>query len=144
MQTIRPLVLTVAAMTLAGSSFAMTGGAASRQSPAPKSSSTQTTKASSTPSGKAKAASSTTLVASGKIVQFDPASQKLTLSTSKGEEQFTVSPAAHLKEASKTIKADELTKLAGHQATVRYKEAGGEKNVESVHVAASNAKATKG
>lgn len=141
MQTIRPLVLTVAALTLAGSSFAMAGGAGPRQSPAPKSS---TQKASSTPSGKAKAASSTTLVASGKIVQFDPASQKLTLSTSKGEEEFTVTPAAHLKEASKSIKADELTKLAGHEATVRYKEAGGEKNVESVRVAPSNAKATKG
>ncbi len=141
MQTvIRPLVLAVAALSLAGSALAASS------SPAAKPQSTaQATSASSAKPAKSKSPAPTTLVATGKIVQFDTTGQALTLSTSKGEQHFTVSPSAHLQDSSHPITLDDLGKLAGHKATVRYKESAGEKSVESIRVSSSAAKtSTKG
>jgi hypothetical protein len=84
--------------------------------------------------GPSKPAAPTTLAASGKIVKFDPADQSLTLSTAKGDEQFTIAAATRLRSASRTIAANDLASLAGHQATVRYHESSGQKTVLSVRV----------
>ena len=140
MQTvIRPLALAVAALSLAGSALAASS------SPSAKLQSTaQPTSASDKPA-KSKSQTPTTLVATGKIVQFDATGQALTLSTSKGEQHFTVGPSAHLQDSSHAITPDDLGKLAGHKATVRYKESAGEKTVESIRVSSSAAKtSTKG
>jgi predicted outer membrane protein len=141
MQTvIRPLALAVAALSLAGSALA----ASSSPSAKPQSTA-QPTSASAVKPAKSKSQTPTTLVATGKIVQFDAAGQALTLSTSKGEQHFTVGPSAHLQDSSHAITLDDLGKLAGHKATVRYKESAGEKSVESIRVSSSAAKtSTKG
>ena len=138
MQTvIRPIALAVAALSLAGSALAASS------SPSAKAQATaQPTSASAAKPAKAKSSTATTLVATGKIVQFDATGQALTLSTSKGEQHFTVGPSAHLQDSSHAITPDDLGKLAGHKATVRYKESAGEKSVESIRVTSSTAKTT--
>ena len=144
MQTvIRPLALAVAALSLAGAALAAQAKAPS--SKPSQQSSPQTASASSATPAKSKAQTATTLVATGKIVQFDATGQALTLSTSKGEQHFTVGPSARLQESSHTITAADLGKFAGHKATVRYKESPGEKSVESIRVSSTAGKtAAKG
>jgi hypothetical protein len=141
MQTvIRPLALAVAALSLAGSTLA-----ASSSPPAKSQSTAQPASASAAKPAKSKSQTPTTLVATGKIVQFDVTGQALTLATSKGEQHFTVGSSTHLEDSSHEITLDDLGKLAGHKATVRYKESAGEKNVESIRVSSSTAKtSTKG
>ena len=139
MQTvIRPFAIAVAALSLAGSALA-----AQAQTPMPLTrhqSSAQPVSSAPTKPANAKATATTTLVTTGKIVQFDLTGQALTLSTSKGEQHFTVGPTARLAESSHTITIADLGKLAGHKATVRYKESAGEKSVESIRVSSSGAK----
>ena len=88
-----------------------------------------------------KAKPATTLAATGKIVQFDPAAQSLTLSTSKGQEQFTLDSSTRLRDASHAIAPADLAKMTGHQATVRYHDSSGQKSVVSVRVSSAAAKA---
>ena len=88
----------------------------------------------------ATSAAATTLAATGKIVKFDPTAQSLILSTPKGEERFTLDSSTRLREASHAIVPADLAKLTGHQATVRYHDASGQKSVVSVRVAAAAAK----
>jgi hypothetical protein len=133
MQTvIRSAAAAVIALSVAGTAYAAPPGATQSSAPA--------TNASAAKPAKAKAASTTTLVASGKIVQFDAGSQALTLSTAKGDQQFTVGPSARLHDSSHTITAADLGKLAGHKATIHYKETDGSKNVESIRVTSTAAK----
>jgi hypothetical protein len=141
MQTvIRPLALAVAALSLAGSAFA-----ASSFPPAKPQSTAQAASAPAAKPAKSKSPTPTTLVATGKIVQFDATGQALTLATSKGEQHFTLGPSTRLQDSSHAITPDDLGKLAGHKATVRYKESAGEKSVESIRVSSSAAKtSTKG
>ena len=138
---IRPLTIAVAALSLAGPALA----AASNASPptVPSQAVAQPVNTSSAKPAKSKS-QQTTLVATGKIVQFDASDQALTISTSKGEQHFTLGPDARLHDSSHTISPDELGKLTGHKATVRYKESAGAKNVESVQVSSSAAKSNKG
>lgn len=137
---IRPLTIAVAALSLAGPALAaqskVAAPAAHSQAMA------QPVNASTTKPAKTK--SQTTLVATGKIVQFDATGQALTISTSKGEQHFTLGPDARLRDSSHTITTDDLGKLTGHKATVRYKETAGTKNVESVQVSSSAPKSNKG
>jgi hypothetical protein len=139
--TIRSLAVAVATLSLAGSALA-----ASSKAPSPSTTvqaTAQPTNASSSKPTKSK--TQTTLVATGKIVQFDATGQALTIATSKGEQHFTVGPDVRLRDSSHTISADELGKMAGHKATVRYKESAGTKNVESIQVSSATPKAsTKG
>ena len=88
-----------------------------------------------------KPAAPTPLAASGKIVKFDPADQSLTLSTAKGDEQFTLASSTRLRSASRAIAPSDLASLTGHQATVRYHESGGQKTVLSVRVSQAAPKA---
>ena len=133
----RSLTIAVTALSLAGPAVAATSKSAPQSAQSstvaePANASTKATK------------SKTTLVATGKIVQFDASGQALTISTSKGEQHFTLGPDARLRDASHTISPDELGKLTGHKATVRYKESAGAKNVESVQVSSSAPKSNKG
>lgn len=142
MQTvIRSLVLAVASLSLAGSALAATPSAPPSQTQ----SAAQPANAAATTPAQSKTPAPTTLVATGKIVLFDATGQALTLSTSKGEEQFSVGPTARLREASHMITTADLGSLTGHKATVRYRESAGEKSVESIRVSSSAAKtSTKG
>jgi hypothetical protein len=137
---IRPLTIAVAALSLAGPALA---SQSKPSAPAAHSQATaQPVSASTTKPAKTK--SQTTLVATGKIVQFDATGQALTISTSKGEQHFTLGPDARLRDSSHAITTDDLGKLTGHKATVRYKESAGTKNVESVQVSSSASKSNKG
>lgn len=138
---IRPLTIAVAALSLATPALAAAPNASSP--PVPSQAVAQPVNTSSTKPAKSKS-QPTTLVATGKIVQFDASDQALTISTSKGEQHFTLGPDARLRDSSHTISPDELGKLTGHKATVRYKESAGAKDVESVQVSSSAAKSNKG
>jgi len=137
---IRPLTIAVAALSLATPALAAAPNASSPT--VPSQAVAQPVNTSSTKPAKSKS-QQTTLVATGKIVQFDASDQALTISTSKGEQHFTLGPDARLRDSSHTISSDELGKLTGHKATVRYKESAGAKNVESVQVSSSAAKSNK-
>jgi hypothetical protein len=130
----RHLVGAVAVLAVAGSAVAAPQTATTTHSHAK-----PTAKSMAAPA--AKSAAATTLAATGKIVQFDPTAQSLTLSTSKGEERFTLDSSTRLREASHAIAPADLAKLTGHQATVRYHDASGQKSVVSVRVSSAAAKA---
>lgn len=83
-------------------------------------------------SGKATAAKSTSLVATGKLVKFDASSNELTVSTSKGDEQFMLGPSARIHDGSKTVAPANLSGLAGRDLSVKYTEANGMKTVQSL------------
>ena len=77
-------------------------------------------------------------------MSFDSGSKTLTLSTAKGEEKFVLGSSARLQEGAKTITADSLSSLAGHQAKVRYTASGSDKAAESVMVSGgARAKSSK-
>jgi hypothetical protein len=135
----RHLILGVAALAVAGSALAGTQSPASTSSSSHAKQSSKMSGSSATPT--AKPAATTTLAASGKIVSFDATSQSLTLSTSKGEERFTLDRSTRLQESSHAIAPADLAKLTGHQATVRYRDASGQKSVVSVRVSSAAAKA---
>lgn len=147
MHTLFNRSLTAAAVTLA---FA--GAAFATQASKPASPSTPTkTAAVSTSSSTAKSSkgSSASHSAMGTIEKYD--ANMLTLKTSSGEEQFTVASSAHVRDGSKTIKADQLSSLTGQKAKVRYVESNGQRTAESVmvssgsqHKAAPKSKTTKG
>lgn len=137
---IRPVAIAVAALSIAGTALA--ASPAVRSTPLQSTAAAQPVNATSTKPPKSK--TPTTLVATGKIVQFDTAGQALTIATARGEQQFTLGPDARLRDSSHAISPDELGKLTGHKATVRYKESAGAKNVESVQVSSSAPKSNKG
>ena len=78
--------------------------------------------------------SSTTLVTRGTIKKYDPSSKILTLSTSNGTMQFTITSTVRTRQGWHDIDASALEKYSGFHAAVRYSESGAEKTVESVHV----------
>jgi hypothetical protein len=131
----RHLIVGVAALAVAGTALA---GPQSPASPSSKPHAKQSSK--NTVAASSKPATLTTLAATGKIVQFDPAAQSLTLSTPKGEERFILEASTRLRDASHAIAPADLAKLTGRQATVRYHDASGQKSVVSVRVS-SGAKA---
>jgi hypothetical protein len=77
---------------------------------------------------------STTLVVRGTIQKYDPSSKMLTLSTSNGTMQFTMTPAARIRQGWHRIDPSALENYSGFHAAVRYSESGAAKTVQSVHV----------
>jgi hypothetical protein len=128
----RHLIFGVAALAVAGSAIAGPQNAASTPS---HSHAKQSATSSTAPA--AKPSAPTTLAATGKIVQFDTTAQALTLSTPKGDERFTLDSSTRLRDASHSIAPADLAKLTGHQATVRYHDASGQKSVVSVRVSSA-------
>jgi hypothetical protein len=82
----------------------------------------------------------TTLVMRGTIQKYDPSLKILTFSTSNGTMQFTMTPAARIRQGWNRIDASALERYSGFHAAVRYLESGAERTVESVHVFGRNQK----
>jgi hypothetical protein len=79
----------------------------------------------------------TSLVAKGTISAFDRSTNTLTITTSKGQEQFTLPATARIQEASRHLTVNDLDGLNGRTVNVRYRESGGQRTVQSVNVAAA-------
>jgi hypothetical protein len=76
----------------------------------------------------------TTLSVRGAIDKYDQSTRTLVLSTASGQLQFPIAPTTRIRRGWHAVDPADLPKLTGAQATVRYTESGGSKNVESVHV----------
>jgi hypothetical protein len=76
----------------------------------------------------------TTLRMNGTIDNFDASTRILSLSTANGTVQFPVASAVRIRQGWHKVEPQELQKLVGCRATVRYSESGGNKTVASVHV----------
>jgi hypothetical protein len=143
MHTLFNRSLAAAAVTLA---FA--GAAIASQASKPATPSTHSRPAATSgTSAKSMKASNASHSAMGTIEKYD--SNTLTLKTSSGEEQFTLASSAHVRNGSKSIKAEDLGSLTGQRAKVRYTESNGQRTAESVmvsssgHKVAAKSKATK-
>ena len=79
----------------------------------------------------------TTVRATGKLSTFDASSRMLTLTGSKGDQQFTLADSTRIQQGSKKIDMVTLGKLTGQTATVSYVESSGQRTVQSVRVAAA-------
>jgi hypothetical protein len=77
---------------------------------------------------------STTLSIRGTIDKYDASSRTLSLSTSSGLVRLPLASTTRIRQGGHKVAADELQKLTGQRATVRYTEADGARIVESVHV----------
>jgi hypothetical protein len=80
--------------------------------------------------------------ARGTLSAVDTAANTITLTSGKKTQTFTLASAAMIHEGSKSISITELASHKGHEAKVRYTEAGGAKTAQSVMVAAAS-KASK-
>lgn len=90
------------------------------------------------------AAKPTAVRVDGKVSAVDESSNMLTVTTTKGSQEFMLSTTTHITQGSKAIDVTALGKLMGHDVTVRYMEEGGHKMAQSVRVSAAAAKtATK-
>jgi hypothetical protein len=76
----------------------------------------------------------TTVRLNGTIERYDAATRVLSLSTSRGSEQFTLEVATRLRQGWQKIDDAALNKLVGYRAVVRYSEPSGRRTIESVHV----------
>ena len=145
MHTLFNRSLTAAAVTLA---FAGAALASQASKPATAPAHSKPAAVSTTNSPKPVKASSASHSAMGTIEKYD--ANMLTLKTSSGEEQFTLSSSARLRNGSKSISASDLSGLTGQRAKVRYTEANGQRTAESVmvsggqHKAMAKSKTTKG
>ncbi len=78
---------------------------------------------------------STTLVIHGTIEKYDPSNRILSLSTSNGTVQFSITSATRIRQGWHRVDRSALQNLGGYRATVRYSsESGADKTVESVLV----------
>lgn len=126
----RSLTVTAVTLAFAGSAIASQGSKPASSKPA------QTrpaaTSTSNTAKANAPARANASRSAMGTIEKYD--ANTLTLKTSSGEEQFTLASSARVRSGSHTIKADQLSSLAGQRAKVRYTEVNGQRTAESVMV----------
>jgi hypothetical protein len=78
---------------------------------------------------------STTLVVHGTIEKYDASNRILSLSTSNGTVQFSITSATRIRQGWHRVDRSALQNMGGYRATVRYSsESGADKTVESVHV----------
>ena len=84
------------------------------------------------------AAAPTTLRIRGIVKKYDTASRLLSLTTADGALQILVAPAARIRQGWSEIDAQQLAKLTGYRAAVRYSESGGNKTAQSIHVFGRN------
>jgi hypothetical protein len=76
----------------------------------------------------------TTLRMDGTIGKYDVLAARLSVSTSNGTVQLALSSGARIRQGWHRIEMQELEKLTGYRAAIRYSEADGIKTVESIHV----------
>jgi chemotaxis response regulator CheB len=77
-------------------------------------------------------------VAVGKVAKYDAATKTLTVTTKKGDENFTLTADTKITAGAKAAKEDDL--VAGKNVKVAYTEAGGQMTVTKVTIAAPAAK----
>jgi hypothetical protein len=73
----------------------------------------------------------------GTLTAVDTGANSITLKSGKHEWTFTLATSAVIHEGSKNITLADLASHKGHEAKVRYSEAGGTKTAQSVMVAAA-------
>jgi hypothetical protein len=118
---------TLMALTIAVAVLALGGVASYAQAPAP--------------AQHAAAAKATMHMVSGKITKFDSASNVLTISTGKGDEDFTLGSSTTIHDGSKVIASADLSGLIGHEVTVHLSGSGSQQMTTSVVVSVPAAKA---
>jgi hypothetical protein len=82
----------------------------------------------------------TTLIETGTLARFDPASAVLTVSTARGEQRFTIGPKTRVREGWHKIDPIALLGLVGRDIRVRYVESGGRTTVQSVSVSSAGSR----
>jgi hypothetical protein len=80
-------------------------------------------------------------VATGKVAKFDAATKTLTVTTKKGDENFTLNADTKIMAGAKAAKEDEL--VAGKAVKVAYTEAAGQMTATKVTIAAEKPAAKK-
>jgi hypothetical protein len=76
----------------------------------------------------------TTLSLRGTIDKYEISSRTLSLATSSGTVRLSLASTTRVSQGGHKVEAEELQKLAGERATVRYTESAGARVVQSVHV----------
>ncbi len=76
----------------------------------------------------------TTLRVRGTIDKYEVSSRTLSLATSSGTVRLSLASTTRVSQGGHKVEAEELQKLAGERATVRYTESAGARVVQSVHV----------
>lgn len=79
----------------------------------------------------------------GTLEKYDAATRTLTISTSKGEERFSLAPSVAIHQGTKTLTASDLAARAGHNVKVRYTEKGGQRIAQSITIVADTIARTK-
>ena len=93
------------------------------------------------PAAKAKTVAAKTMTLSGTLQKVD--GQNLTLQTAKGPETVMLDSKATIRQAGKTVTANDLSAASGSRVTVRYMEDNGHKMASSVTLAAPKAASAK-
>jgi len=76
----------------------------------------------------------TTLSLRGTIDKYEVSSRTLSLATSSGTVRLSLASTTRVSQGGHKVEAEELQRLAGERATVRYTESAGARVVQSVHV----------
>lgn len=80
------------------------------------------------------ASTSTTVSLRGRIDQYDPSTRTLSLITDRGTVRLALPPSIRIRQGWRKVDVEDLRRLVGDQATVRYTESGSSRTVESLHV----------
>jgi len=76
----------------------------------------------------------TTLSLRGTIDKYEVSSRTLSLATSSGTVRLSLASTTRVSQGGHKVEAEELQRLTGERATVRYTESAGARVVQSVHV----------
>jgi hypothetical protein len=76
----------------------------------------------------------TTLRIPGTIAKYDQSTRILSLTTANGPQQFQLAPTTRVRQGWRNLDAQELEKLTGYHAAIRYAESDVNRIVESVHI----------
>lgn len=82
----------------------------------------------------AKPAAPKAISAVGTLTAYDAASNMVTVTTSKGAQQFSLAAKATIRQGSKTLTAADLAGHSGANVKVRYKESGGQTVASSITI----------
>lgn len=72
----------------------------------------------------------------GKLQKYDAPTRTLTISTSKGDERFTLAPSVAIRQGTKKLGESDLAGHAGHNVKVRYTDKGGQRVAQSITIVA--------
>ncbi|MBI1873729.1 MAG: hypothetical protein HYS05_07560 [Acidobacteria bacterium] len=124
------------ALMLAGALSAASASLAS-QAPKPTPSTPATSTQASKPAAKptmAKPVAPKSMSAVGTLSAYDSASNMVTVTTSKGAQQFSLAPTATIRQGSKKLATADLAGHSGANVKVRYTESGGQMVASSITI----------